>query len=109
MTAPAPAPAARPLTASVAALTGGLWLHFRRLPGREERAALLAAARAEPTPPARRKAFVAGCLCTPAGVLLTLSPTEIDKLDALSLDEWDQCIKKAAHLNGFAVLQVIAD
>jgi hypothetical protein len=87
----------------------GLHLFLRRLPTREERRGLLAAAGGEATPAARRKAFVAGCLCTPDGTPQSLPPAELAKLDAMTLDEWDECITKAAHLNGFAVLQVIAD
>lgn len=90
------------------ALTGGLHLFLRRLPDRESRAGLLAAARAEPTPAARRKAFVVSCLCIPDGTLQVLPVSETDKLDRLSLDEWDEVLTKAAHLNGFAPLQVLA-
>jgi hypothetical protein len=105
-TADASAPA---LTSSTCAINAGLWLHFRRLPTAAERAELLARARAEPTPPSRRKAFVIGCLCTPDGNPMSLSETEASKLDSLDPKEWDDTITKCAHLNGFAVLQVIAD
>jgi hypothetical protein len=87
----------------------GLHLFLRRLPTREARHALLVAVRRETTPAERRKAFVVGCLCTPDGTPQSLPPAESAKLDGLTLDEWDECITKAAHLNGFAVLQVIAD
>lgn len=87
----------------------GLHLFLRRLPTREERHGLLAVARGENTSAARRKAFVIGCLCTPDGTPQALPPDEVAKLDRLSLDEWDEVLTKAAHLNGFAALQVIAD
>lgn len=90
-------------------LTAGLHLFLRRLPTREERGGLLEAARGEPTPRERRKAFVAGCLCMPDGTPQTLPRSELDRLDAMALDEWDDCLTKAAHLNGFAPLQIIAD
>lgn len=89
--------------------TPGVHLFFRRLSDRAARAALLAVARAEATPAARRKAFVVGCLCTPDGTPQLLPPGETAKLDAMSLDEWDECITKAAHLNGFAALRILAD
>jgi hypothetical protein len=95
--------------AQALALTGGLHLFFRQLPTRAARLGLLAAARSQPTPAARRKAFVAGCLCTPDGTPQTLPAGELARLDAMTRDEWDEAAAKAAHLNGFAVLQVIAD
>lgn len=85
----------------------GLHLFFRRLPTREERDGLLAVARGEPTPAARRRVFVAGTLCAPDGTPLALPPDELARLDALGRDEWDDALKKAAHLNGFAPLQVL--
>jgi hypothetical protein len=87
----------------------GLHLFFCRLPTREERHGLLAVARGETTPAARRKAFVVGTLCMPDGTPQVLPTSETDKLDRLTLDEWDEVLIKAAHLNGFAPLQVIAD
>ena len=98
-----------PTVAQALALTAGLHLFFRRLPTREDRGGLLAVARGEATPAARRKAFVAGCLCTPDGDAQTLPPAELDRLDKMDLDEWDEVLTKASHLNGFAPLQVIAD
>jgi hypothetical protein len=87
----------------------GVHLFFRRLPDREQREGLLAVARGEPTPAARRKAFVAGTLCTPDGSPLALPPGELARLDAMGRDAWDDALTKAAHLNGFAPLQVVMD
>lgn len=80
-----------------------------RAAGRAKRDALLASARAEPTAPARRKAFVVGCLCTADGTPQSLPPAELTKLDAMTLDDWDACLLKAAFLNGFTPLQVVMD
>lgn len=87
----------------------GFHLHLRRLPDREQRGGLLAVARGEDTPAARRKAFVAGCLCDPDGSPVTPTAADLAKLDAMPADEWGHLLTKAAHLNGFAPLQVVAD
>jgi hypothetical protein len=97
------------MTSSMCAIDSGMWLHFRRLPDSEQRQALFNEARLNNTPAARRKNFVVGCLCTLDGQPLQLPEVEVQKLDKMTLSEWDEAIAKCAHLNGFAVLQVIAD
>ena len=105
-------PAAAPLVAQALYLpteVGGQGLHLflRRLPTGEARKGLLAAALRHPSPADRRRAFVAGTLCTPDGTPLTLPPDELARLDALGPDEWDDVLTKAAHLNGFAPRRIL--